>query len=111
MQTVSDFSKQKVIECYEMMIKFVSWKEEIKPDELYRLEEKIAKRRVGIPGEIYNKIIYFVETNLAPLLDERRNHWCTEEECGQYDHDGNFVQLTYEQKRNYDERCVEMFFE
>lgn len=111
MGKVSNFSKQQILDCYGMMIKFVSGKEEILLQELYTLEAKIAKRRISIPKDIYDKIISFVDVNLAPLIDERRYHWCTEEECGQYDHDGNFVQMTYEQKRNYDERRLELFYE
>ncbi len=112
MNKLSDFSKQQVLDCYEMMVKFVSFKEKIKSADLYRLEEKISRRRIGIPKEVYDKIISFVEVNFTPMIDGKDFNWCYDADCGAWDYNGdNFFHHDYDEFRNYDERMLQVYYD
>lgn len=112
MQSISDFSKQQVLKCYGMMMDFVA-DEETTVAKLYKLQNGISRRRVGIPKEVYEKITSFVEDSLAPMVDnEEFEDWCYDcSVCGQYTTEGDFVHITYNEKQNFEERYAELLFE
>ena len=112
MQTVNDFSKQQIMECYGMMINFVS-EVERSASELFQLKKDISLRRIGIPKGIYDKIMSFVEGSLEPIADnEEFEDWCHDcSVCGQFTTEGDFVHITLEEKQNFEERYAVLLFE
>ena len=112
MVQVSDFSKQQILEIYDMMIKFVSFQENITQTDLYLLQEKISRHRIGIPKEIFDKIISFVEVNFSNMVGRSDFEWCYDDDCGSYDYTGNnFIHNNMCEFQNYIERQLEVFHE
>lgn len=74
--TYSDFMKQNILFCYGEMKDFI---DEMKgcakvPDHIYitlrNTKKAIARKKVGIPLEIYNKIQIFMEEVFDPFVDD-----------------------------------------
>ena len=66
---LSDFSKRNVMACYGLMKDFMH--DNVESEENYaNLLLGLEKLRIGIPEEIYAKIIKFVDEELAPLVYE-----------------------------------------
>jgi len=71
MAKISDFSKQHIWECYNVIFDYLKNFEPVDEDEedsefMFMMDE-IEKRSVCIPEDIYNKIDEFVTDNIIPL--------------------------------------------
>lgn len=81
MDTVSEFQKQQIMEIYEVLKKFVSEMNIENEDEYYRIRAMIERKKLVLPGTIFNAILQFMDNVVEEYVFEAEYPDFTEEEA------------------------------
>lgn len=88
----SDFVKQNIKQCYELVMDFVQ-EGEIEDEESYcKMRRQFDKMKVWVPREVYDKILDFIDTYLDSIIygDDNIFSDMYTEELGYYDEEHCF---------------------
>lgn len=81
MDTVSEFQKQQIMEIYEVLKNFVSEMNIENEDEYYRIRAMIERKKLVLPGTIFNAILQFMDNVVEEYVFEAEYPDFTEEEA------------------------------
>ena len=81
MDTVSEFQKQQIMEIYEVLKNFVSEMNIENEDEYYRIRAMIERKKLVLPGTIFNAILQFMDNVVEEYVFEAEYPAFTEEEA------------------------------
>lgn len=81
MDTVSEFQKQQIMEIYEVLKNFVSEMNIENEDEDYRIRAMIERKKLVLPGTIFNAILQFMDNVVEEYVFEAEYPDFTEEEA------------------------------
>ena len=81
MDTVSEFQKQQIMEIYEVLKNFVSEMNIENEDEHYRIRAMIERKKLVLPGTIFNAILQFMDNVVEEYVFEAEYPDFTEEEA------------------------------
>lgn len=99
MKTYSDFVKAQILECYNLMLNYVSSEDDVgDEDSLAEMHCGIDNLSVAIPSDIYQKIDSFIKEKLDPsVYDEHYWDFSQTPDIGDFDDAGDFH--TYGEKQ------------
>ena len=81
MDTVSEFQKQQIMEIYEVLKNFVSEMNIENEDVYYRIRAMIERKKLVLPGTIFNAILQFMDNVVEDYVFEAEYPDFTEEEA------------------------------
>ena len=85
---MNDFVKKNILECYGLMRDYFHG--DVESDKDYnKMCNGIDRLRIGIPEEVYEKIMEFVYKELAPLVEGEEDHDTVFAECIEAEKNGD----------------------
>ena len=89
----SDFTKSRIMKCYELMQGYLDTLQVEDEDLLCKLQSDIMKERIALPDGVYEKIDSFIEEHFTPFVNDYDTVFAPihTPEYGYYDEEGEFV--------------------
>ena len=78
---ISEFQKQQIMDIYEALKKYVSEMDIENEDEYYRIRAMIERKKLVLPGTIFNAILQFMDNVVEKYVFEAEYPDFTEEEA------------------------------